>query len=142
MIMCTKTKLTAIAVLTGFSLLMLPMAHAKGPAAYDAYEDLSGTHANTYIQRDEGMRGREGMAGESGPAGKASKRSLGDYDAYEELSGTHAAKKMAQSGAQGRSGAEGTAGAAGRTTGPSPLFKIPGDVEDGCSKHLRCTGEY
>jgi hypothetical protein len=142
-IMSTKYKLTAVAVLTGVSLLMLPMAQAKGPADYNAYEDLSGTHASTQYDTKDGMRGREGMAGESGTAGVVSQRMvISGYDAYEDLSGTHAAKRMAQSGAQGPSGAEGAAGAAGRATGPSPLFKIPGDVEDGCSRHLRCSGEY
>lgn len=140
--MSTKYKLTAIALLTGVSLLMLPMAQAKGPSGYDAYEDLSGTHPSTKYETKDGMRGREGMAGESGMVGKKAKRTLGDYDAYEDLSGTHAAKRVAQSGAQGPSGAEGITGAAGRATGPSPLFKIPGDAEDGCSKHLRCSGEY
>lgn len=145
--MSTKYKPTAIAVLAGISMLTLPMAHAKdGSASYNAYEDLSGTHANTQYATNDGMRGREGMEGEVGLSGNKTlsvmERNVNAYDAFEELSGTHATKSMAQSGAQGRSGSEGSAGAAGNATGPSPLFKIPGDVENGCSKHLRCAGEY
>jgi hypothetical protein len=144
--MLNKHKLTAFALLAGASLLVLPLAQANGSAGYDAYEDLSGTHANTKYSTKDGMRGREGMEGEVGLSGKkaqsAIERNVNAYDAYEELSGTHATKRMAQSGAQGRSGTEGSAGAAGRVTGPSPLFKIPGDVENGCSKYLRCTGEF
>jgi hypothetical protein len=145
-IMFIKHKFTAMALLAGASLLVLPLAHAKGPqAGYDAYEELSGTHANAkYTQ--SGMRGREGAEGEAGSDGgtmwSKMKRNVNAYDAYEELSGTHASKRIAQSGAQGRSGTEGTTGAAGRITGDSPLFKIPGDLDNGCSKFLRCSGEY
>ncbi len=145
--MAIQYKLTAVALLVGAGLLMLPSAYAKGPQAdYDAYEELSGTHANSYIQ-SSGMRGREGMAGEAGPSGKPMLRAVRDnldvYDAYEELSGTHASKKSFQSGAQGRLGAEGATGLAGsKSTEASPLFRIPGDVDNGCGKYLRCSGEY
>jgi hypothetical protein len=146
--MLIQHKFSAISLLLGVSLLLLPAAQAKGLDTYDAYEDLSGTHANTvYDTKKSGMLGREGMEGETGPSGKTSVRTMRDnmnvYDAYEELSGTHATKRTFQSGAQGRSGAEGSAGLAGsKSTEASPLFRIPGDVENGCSKYLRCTGEY
>jgi hypothetical protein len=142
--MLTQYKFTAIAILLSASLLSLPSAMAKGPAQYDAYEELSGTHPSTKYETKDGARGREGAEGESGPAGMTSKmqRNVNAYDAYEELSGTHATKRIAQSGLLGRSGSEGAAGVAGKAAGVSPLFKIPGDVENGCSKFLRCSGEY
>ncbi|MGB8338099.1 MAG: hypothetical protein WCD07_07900 [Burkholderiales bacterium] len=134
-------KLTALALLASASILALPLAQAKGPA-YDPYEDLSGTHPSSQITQ-EGMRGREGAAGERGPEGKSMfgrPGVVGAYDAFEELSGTHATKRIAQSGVQGPGGAEGRIGAAGRTSG-SPLYNLPGDVENGCSKFLRCSAE-
>lgn len=145
--MSIQYKFTAVVLFTGASLLMLPLAHAKGPQSeYNAYEELSGTHPSTKYETKDGARGREGAEGESGPAGKKMMLNMGRnvdaYDAYEDLSGTHATKRTAASGAQGPSGSEGVIGAAGRATGPSPLFKIPGDVADGCSRYLRCAGEY
>jgi hypothetical protein len=146
MIMSIQYKLTAIAVLVGAGVLMLPSAQAKGSDAYDAYEDLSGTHAATMYDTKDGARGREGTEGEMGMAGKKSmgtmQRTMDAYDAYEDLSGTHATKRTPSSGAQGPSGSMGVSGSAGRATDPSPLFRIPGDVADGCSKYLRCAGDY
>ncbi len=142
--MFIQPKFTAISLLVGASLLLLPTAQAKGMSDYDAYDDLSGTHASKqYDPNQSGAQGREGMAGEAGPAGKKMLHAMRDnmdvYDAYEELSGTHATKRTFVSGAQGRSGAEGAAGLAGsQSSDASPLFRIPGDVENGCSKYLRC----
>jgi hypothetical protein len=138
--MKSKHQFTAIVLLTGASLLLLPVAQAKDFGGYDAYEELSGTHANAIQAAQDGIRGREGMAGEIGVTGKMSMPAINSYDAYEELSGTHANKSPSPSGAQGRSGFEGQAGAAGKASGASPLFNLPGDVADGCSRYLRCAG--
>jgi hypothetical protein len=139
-IMKTKHTYTAVIFLATASALLLPLAHAGNSATYDAYEELSGTHANAKLFTLDGVRGREGMAGEAGVAGKNNSFVIEMNQAYEELSGTHASKPTPQSGAQGRSGTAGESGAAGKAPSSSPLFNILGDVADGCSKYLRCSG--
>jgi hypothetical protein len=145
--MSIQYKLIAVALLVGTGILVLPSAQAKGSDTYDAYEDLSSTHATTTPYDTKiGARGREGTEGEMGSSGKKSmstmQRNVDAYNAYEDLSGTHMTRKISAPGAQGPSGAEGLIGSSGKATGPSPLFRIPGDVADGCSKYFRCAGEY
>lgn len=123
-------KLTVLAI----GLIGATMVHAAGNVyfPYDAYEELSGTHATT-IPRNE--------------KAEAVKIGLGQpetYDAYEQLSGTHAARSgdvMGAAGKSGRAGEEGSAGLKRSTSVRSDLHKIPGDVVDGCSRYLRCSGD-
>ena len=89
-------------------MLVLPLGQAKDNGINAAYEDLSGTHANSYKaagvmhKLESGAMGNTGARGESGQG-----RQVMNYDtnsAYEELSGTHArphaytASRMEKSG--------------------------------------------
>jgi hypothetical protein len=124
-------KLTALAI----GLIGATMVQAAGNFyfPYDAYEDLSGTHARTVstTEKVEPLKmgfGKQAMA----------------YDAFEELSGTHSNKRGDVTGVAGRSGPAGVEGSAGPkrdSSMRSDLYKIPGDVADGCSKYLRCSGD-
>ncbi len=113
--------------LLGFAAILAALA--ASPAAYSAasnvnqaYEDFSGTHW-------------------SAPAVAAvaqNKTILSVNAAYEDFSGTHGQ-------AQARRGMAGTTGGAGEKGEPSAkpatapdLFRIDGDVMDGCSHYLRC----
>jgi hypothetical protein len=124
-------KLAALAV----GLAGATMVHAAGNFyfPYDAYEELSGTHATKITTSEKAEPLKIGF----------SKRSDG-YDAFEELSGTHADKSGNVMGVAGKSGPAGEEGSPGQRRGNSvrsDLHKIPGDVADGCSKYLRCSGD-
>ncbi len=135
---------TSTQIITGLfvataALISIPLAAANQSidTSYNAYEELSGTHAGKTQMAPEGVFGKEGTKGEAGTAGaKASAAFI--YDAYEDLSGTHASSPTVKVGMKGSSGAGGEAGAPGNTTTGWSPFNIEGDVQAGCSKYLRC----
>ena len=110
-----------------------PVVYAAFDAAYEtnrAYEELSGTHAASPSPAASAPNKASGFA----------ERAFWLNAAYEELSGTHASGKNNQMGFAGRVGEASARGDAGSTTSTaSQLFRIEGDVADGCSKYLRCT---
>ncbi len=121
-------KFAALAI----GLVSATMVHAAGQVyfPYDAYEELSGTHATKISVTEKGDLPTIGL-------GQASVA----YDAHEELSGTHAKNRGDGMGLAGKSGPAGEAGRAGSSRNSavrSDLNKIPGDVADGCSRFLRC----
>ncbi|MGB8339812.1 MAG: hypothetical protein WCE43_13250 [Burkholderiales bacterium] len=131
---------TTTKCITGLFLATAAMISAPAAIAgsYDAYEELSGTHAGKTQLTAEGVRGGEGMKGESGKAG--SKPSLPNIDqAFEDLSGTHPAAATEKAGMKGSSGQAGESGKAGKMAVEWTAFDINGDVQGGCSKYLRCS---
>jgi hypothetical protein len=117
----------------------IPLAAANDSVntAYNAYEELSGTHADKTWMAPQGVRGKEGIKGDAGVAGVKSSAAFA-YDAFEDLSGTHANPVAAKVGMKGSSGVGGEAGMPGKATSGWSPFNIDGDVQDGCSKYLRC----
>jgi hypothetical protein len=112
-----------------------PMAHALGSDTYNAYEELSGTHASASVTQQNIETPAIGL-------GKVVR--YASYDAFEELSGTHANKRgdvMGTAGKSGPAGEEGSAGLKRDSSVRSDLYKIRGDVAGGCSQYLRCSGE-
>jgi hypothetical protein len=124
-------KLTALAI----GLAGATMVHAAGNFyfPYDAYQELSGTHATKITTGEKTALPKVGL-------GKPSVA----YNAYEELSGTHAYKRFDVVGVAGKSGPLGEAGSAGLKRDisvRSDLYNIHGDVAGGCSQYLRCSGD-
>jgi hypothetical protein len=124
-------KLAALAV----GLAGAPMVQAAGNFyfPYNAYEELSGTHATKITTSEKVQLPKVGL-------GKTSFA----YNAYEELSGTHANTRGDVMGIAGKSGPAGEEGSAGGKRGSSvrsDLYKIHGDVTGGCSQYLRCSGD-
>jgi hypothetical protein len=125
-------KVLALAALAvGLAATSMVQAAGNKYEAYNAYEELSGTHPTNQWAR------------ESIDAPKASARvsTYASYDAYEELSGTHAAAKTARTGMAGSTGEIGEPGKAGsQRGGVFTQFDISGDVAGGCAQYLRCSG--
>jgi hypothetical protein len=126
-IMNIRQQFIATMLLTGAAALLSPTTHA----AYDAYEELSGTHASAKQYVDTGMLG---------PASKTKQSFFDVNQPYADFMETPIVTLSQQSGAQGRIGYEGQLGAAGKTNSESSLFNLSGDLADGCSKFLRCSG--
>jgi hypothetical protein len=135
--MRTTTRLLTGMLLASSALLTVPLASAANQGGYDAFEELSGTHASAKWIAPEGMRGSEGTKGEMGMAG--SKTAQPAYDAYEELSGTHPTPAAVKASMRGSSGLQGETGGAGKVNSGWSPYNTPGDVADACSKYLRCS---
>jgi hypothetical protein len=138
--MRTSTHIVSGLFLATAALINIPLAVANNSsnAPYNAYEELSGTHAGKTQMAPAGARGKEGTQGETGAAGAKSNAAF-VYDAFEELSGTHATSPAIKAGMRGSSGRVGESGQAGKVNGNWTRFNVPGDVQDGCSKYLRCS---
>ena len=138
--MRTSTQIITGLFLATAALANIPLAAANQSinTTYDAYEELSGTHAGKIQMAPEGVRGKEGTKGEAGAAG-AKPSAAFVYDAYEDLSGTHAPSPSAKVGMKGSSGSQGEAGSSGKAASGWSQFNVDGDVQDGCSKYLRCS---
>jgi hypothetical protein len=124
-------KFAAVAV----GLVGVTMVHAAGNLyfPYDAYEQLSGTHAVKTVGSEKVTVPKVGIG-----------KPPVVYNAYEELSSTHASSSADVMGVAGKSGPAGEAGSAGTkrdTSVRSDLYKIHGDVAGGCSQYLRCSGD-
>ncbi len=137
--MRTSTQIVTGIFLAASALISIPLSAATYDA-YDAYEELSGTHAGKTQLAAEGMRGREGSQGEAGMAGSKPAAAI-PYDAYEDLSGTHATFPTVMAGLRGPSGRAGESGESGKVNGNWTRFNVGGDAADGCSKYLRCSNE-
>lgn len=137
--MRTSTQILTGLFLATAALINIPLAAANESinTTYNAYEELSGTHAGKTWVAPAGVRGKEGTQGEAGAAGAKSSAAF-VYDAFEDLSGTHAPSPSNKVGMRGASGSQGEAGSAGNATSGWSPFNVDGDVQDGCSKYLRC----
>jgi hypothetical protein len=125
----------------------MQIAHGNGNSAatprgkvHPAYEDFSGTHSSDTPQNTRGMQGNPGVKGEEGSAGARSV-SPDVNQAFEDFSGTHPTPAAMKTSMKGPSGLEGEAGNAGKTAGEWSPYNISGDVQDGCSRYLRCSGD-
>ncbi len=117
------------------ALILASAGISTAHAAYDAYEDLSDTHARNTAQM------QAGLLEESGATEKNNLSFFNINQPYEDFMETRFIASASQPGARGRIGFEGKTGQAGSASAVLSRFDLPSDVANGCSRYLRCSGE-